>query len=86
MAANVLKSARAVAMSLEVVRAFIRLRRVAHSPRALRKKVAQLEATVKSKFEKYDADIASLFKTVEEMLNEEPSDSAGDVRRIGFVP
>ena len=86
MAANVLKSPRAVAMSLEVIRAFIRLRRAVHSTRSLRKKVAQLEAAVKSRFERYDVDIASLFKTVEELLNGEPSDSSEEVKRIGFVP
>lgn len=86
MAANVLKSARAAAMSIEVVRAFIRLRRATHTTRSLRKKVAQLEAAVKSRLEHHDADIALLFKTVEALLNDEPRPEPGDVKRIGFVP
>lgn len=86
MAANVLKSARAVAMSLEVVRAFIRLRRAAHSTRSLRKKVAQLESAINSRLARHDTDIARLFRTVEALLNEETPADPGLVRRIGFVP
>jgi phage regulator Rha-like protein len=86
MAANVLNSPRAVAMSVEVVRAFIRLRKAAHSDRSLRKKVAQLESAVKSRLERHDADIEQLFKTVESLLNEDLGGNPGSVRRIGFVP
>lgn len=86
MAANVLNSPRAVAMSVEVVRAFIRLRKAAHSDRSLRKKVAQLESAVKSRLEQHDADIDQLFKTVGSLLNEDPIGDSGSVRRIGFVP
>lgn len=87
MAANVLKSPRAAAMSIEVVRAFIRLRRAMSATRSIRKKVAQLESAVKSRLEKHDADISLLFKTVEALLNgaELPSDTS-EVKRIGFVP
>ena len=87
MVANVLKSPRAAAMSIEVVRAFIRLRRAMSSTRSLRKKVAQLEVAVKSRLEKHDAAISLLFKTVEALLNgEELPSGAGDVKHIGFVP
>jgi hypothetical protein len=86
MAANVLKSVRAVAISLEVVRAFIRLRRTIHSSRSIRKKVAQLESAVNNRLDRHDTDIALLFKTVEKLLNEDPPDEPGLVRRIGFVP
>jgi phage regulator Rha-like protein len=84
MAANVLRSARAVAMSLEVVRAFIRMRKAARSTRSIRKKVAQLESAVNSRLDRHDGDIALLFKTVEALLNDDASEEVGLVRRIGF--
>lgn len=87
MAANVLKSPRAAAMSIEVVRAFIRLRRAMASTRSIRKKVAQLESAVNTRLEKHDADISRLFKTVEALLNsEEHPAEASEVKRMGFVP
>lgn len=84
MAANVLNSPRAVAMSVEVVRAFIRLRWASRSDSALRKKVAQLEKAVKDRFERYDSDIDRLFKAVESLL--ENPEEATPVKRIGFMP
>lgn len=84
MAANVLNSPRAVAMSVEVVRAFIRLRWSVRTLASLKKKVAQLERAVKDRFVDYDADIARLFKTVESLI-EDPKD-AKPAKRIGFVP
>lgn len=84
MAANVLNSPRAVTMSVEVVRAFIRLRWAARSLGSLKKKVAQLEHAVQDRFEKYDTDIERLFKAVESLI--EDPDEAKPVKRIGFVP
>lgn len=77
---------RAVAMSLEVVRAFIRLRKVAHSTRSLRKKVVQLESAVNSRLDRHDSDISLLFKTVKALLKDDAPEKSGLVRRIGFVP
>jgi phage regulator Rha-like protein len=85
MAANVLRSPRAVAMSLEVVRAFIRLRKAALSTRSVRSRVAQLETAVKRRLDRHDADITRLFRTVEELLTPE-ADGGREVRRIGFIP
>lgn len=86
MAANVLNSLRAVAMSVEVVRAFIRLRRATHSDRSLREKVAQLELAVNRRLDKHDADIDQLFKTVESLIEEDAEGSPGSAKRIGFAP
>lgn len=85
MAANVLNSPRAVAMSVEVVRAFIRLRKSVESNRSLREKVSQLESAVKGKLSQHDTDIEQLFNAVESLLKKDARDD-GSVRRIGFVP
>lgn len=82
MAANVLNSQRAVSMSLEVVRAFVRLQKVARMDTALREKVAELERSVKGRLSHHDAEITQLFKAVEALLNE----PGRAVKRIGFVP
>lgn len=84
MAANVLNSSRAVAMSVEIVRAFIRLRWAARAEGALKKRLAQLERLVKRRLEEHDADIDRLFNTVEVLLEDPAEDKA--VKRIGFIP
>jgi len=69
MAANVLKSKRAVAMSVEVIRAFIRLRRSLASHGVLSKKFTELESAVRRKLNDHDVEIDRLFQTVEFLLD-----------------
>jgi len=73
MAANVLRSKQAVEMSVTVVRAFIRLRRMALSVEGLARKVAALE-------QKYDASFRVVFDAVRQLMAppEPPR------KRIGF--
>lgn len=73
MAANVLNSAQAVTMSVEVVRAFIRLRRMALSVEALARKINQMEG-------KYDSQFKVVFKAIRQLMA--PPDQSK--RRIGF--
>jgi phage regulator Rha-like protein len=73
MAANVLNSERAVQMSVAVVRAFIKLRRMALSVEALARKVNQLE-------NKYDERFRFVFDAIRELMT--PPDPPR--RRIGF--
>jgi hypothetical protein len=72
MAANVLNSSRAIAMSVEVVRAFVRLRKTLLSHDLLSKKIAELERTVKTRLDDHDLEIGLLFQTIESLLNEKP--------------
>ncbi|MDO9543012.1 MAG: ORF6N domain-containing protein [Kiritimatiellia bacterium] len=73
MAANVLNSEQAVQMSVAVVRAFIKLRRMALSVEALARKVNELE-------KKYDERFRFVFDAIRKLMNPpEPSR-----RRIGF--
>jgi leucyl aminopeptidase len=74
MAANVLNSTRAAAMSVAVVRAFVRLRQMVLSVDELARKVDSLER-------KYDAQFKVIFDAVR-LLMQPPSDPPR--KKIGF--
>lgn len=76
MAASVLKSRRAIEMSVFVVRAFIRLREFARSHGELAAKLDLLERRIVG----HDASIQELFRAIRVLL--EPA--ARPARRIGF--
>ncbi len=65
MAAMVLKSPRAVDMSVQVVRVFVRLREMLASNVALAHKLAELER----KLEGHDHAIQNLFEVIRQLLN-----------------
>ena len=73
MLATVLRSDKAVAVSLEIVRAFIRLRRALESHGELAKKLDALE-------KKYDSQFADVFRAIRELM----APSALARKRIGF--
>jgi len=75
MAANVLSSARAVKMSIRVVRAFVGFRQLLASNALLARKLAVLER-------KYDGQFAVVFTAIKELMS--PRTVAR--RRIGFHP
>jgi hypothetical protein len=74
MAANVLNSERAIEMSVAVVRAFVKLRRMGMSVEALARKITALE-------NKYDESFRLVFQAIRELMNppEPPR------KRIGFT-
>ena len=61
MAATVLNSPQAIDMSLAVVKAFVKLRRMALSVEALSRKVATLES-------KYDASFRVVFDAIRQLM------------------
>ena len=73
MLANVLKSETAVSASIQVVRAFIRLREMLVSHRELAKRLDELES-------KYDARFREVFQAIRRLM--EPPEKGQ--RRIGF--
>ena len=75
MAATVLHSERAVAVSILVVRAFVRLRKVLAAHRDLARKLAELE-------QKYDQQFQVVFQAIREIFDGSSADSKQ--RRIGF--
>ena len=76
MAANILRSERAVQMSVLVVRAFVRLREMLATNKALAAKLAELEQKVAS----HDGHIRSLFDAIRQLMGPDKPKP----RRIGF--
>jgi hypothetical protein len=78
MAANVLRSKRAIQMSVHVVRAFVRLREMVAANKELSKKLDELERRVAH----HDEAITSIVKAIRELATP-PESKPG--RRIGFI-
>ncbi len=78
MAANVLNSPAAVAASIQVVRAFVRLRQFLLSHEDLARKLKELEA----KSAEHDKKLVVVFKAIHELMN--PPTPPPKQGRIGF--
>ncbi|UPT73381.1 MAG: ORF6N domain-containing protein [Elusimicrobiota bacterium] len=76
MLSSVLRSRRAIAANIAIMRAFVAVRALASQNRGILKKLAALESRV----DRHDADIGSLIDAIRERL--EPDDPPR--RRIGF--
>lgn len=85
MAANVLNSEQAVAMSVFVVRAFIRLREVLAGSRELAKKLADLERKLTARLDIHEEAILQLFAEIRNLLSPPPPQPEPKKRRIGFL-
>lgn len=79
MAANVLNSRRAVAMSVYVIRAFVRLREAVLDNQTLARRVAEIEKTLVT----HDAALRDLCRKIRPLLL---PPSAPAPRKIGFHP
>jgi hypothetical protein len=77
MAANVLTSPQAVAISVEVVRAFLRLRQMALSVEQLAGKLKALER----QFLRHDDEIKVVFKAIQKLMAPPP---ASPKKQLGF--
>ena len=84
MLANVLNSERAIAMSVEVVREFIRLRSIIRSDCPLREQLSQLEKAVKSRLNHHEKQLDDLFTAVQKLID--GPDDPPERKQIGFVP
>jgi len=82
MAANVLNSPRAVSMSIQVVRAFVRLRKAARYRGSVIRMLRRLEKAVNTRLDRHDSDIERLFEAVESLMGEEER----PLRKIGLTP
>jgi hypothetical protein len=76
MAANVLNSPEAVAMSVQVVRAFVRLRQMLVNHKALAAKLAELDARVGA----HDEQLAALVEAIRQLAAPPPAHG----REMGF--
>ncbi len=78
MAANILNSAVAVRASIQVVRAFVRLRQSLSAHQDLARKLEELER----KYASHDAEIKGIFQLVKKLMEPSPPPHR---RRIGFI-
>jgi hypothetical protein len=76
MLSSVLRSKRAVLVNVEIMRAFVHLRRMLASNEPLARKLAELEA-------RYDDQFRVVFDAIRELMS---VPDAGPRRQIGFVP
>ena len=77
-------------MNIQIMRAFIRIRRFIASHNDLRKKINELEKKLAKKMEEkfgiYDKQFKVVFKAFEEIKELLFKQAAGSKRRIGFHP
>ena len=81
MLASVLKSKTAVEASLQVVRAFVRLRTILAEHKELAAQIEKLERKMDAKFDEHDEQITLLFKAIKQLI----SPPSADRKSIGFV-
>jgi len=83
MAANILRSERAVQMSVFVVRAFIRMRAVLTDTRELASKLAALEREVKARLDTHDSAIVDVLSRIMDLIDP-PKLPEPPRKKIGF--
>ena len=81
MLSSVLKSARAIAVNIQIMRAFVRMRELLISNRELAQKLDQLEARLEKKLTSHDETIAAILSAIRELMNPTPPKRRG----IGFT-
>ena len=82
-AANVLRSKRAVEMSVFVIRAFVKMREALRGTPELARKLAALEKKLTVRLDVHEAAIVQVLREVIQILKS-PSSSEPPRRRIGF--
>jgi len=81
MLSGVLRSERAIAVNIEIMRVFVELRRVASSYAAIETRLEQIEAEIGARLGEHDEQLAQIFKTLRQLVAP-PSRK----RPVGFRP
>jgi hypothetical protein len=84
MAANILRSDRAIQMSVFVVRAFIRMRQMLVEQRGLARKLAELEKELTARLDIHETAINEILGQIRRLLSSPPQPEPPK-RRIGFL-
>jgi hypothetical protein len=84
MAANILRSERAIQMSVFVVRAFIHMRQMLVEQRSLARRLAELEKKLTARLDVHETAINEMFTQIRRLLNP-ASQSGPPKKRIGFL-
>ncbi len=82
MLSSVLRSPRAIAVNVEIMRAFVRLREVLAANKELAKQFAALEARIDKRLADQDQAIVEILRAIRELMS---PPSSGPKRKIGFV-
>jgi hypothetical protein len=85
-AANVLRSSRAVQMSVFVIRAFVKMREALRAAPELARKLAALEKKLTARLDVHEAAIVQVLQEIMQILNPPPPLPAPAKPRIGFRP
>ena len=86
MAANVLNSARAIQMSVFVVRAFLKMRTLLGDKRELAQKLVALEKELKKRLDVHEAVIVTILQRVMDVIDPPALPPPRPKPRIGFKP
>ena len=81
MLSSVLGSDRAIAVNIQIMRAFVRMRELLISNRELAEKLDQLEARLEKKLASHDEAIAAILSAIRELMSPTPPKR----RSIGFT-
>ena len=84
MAANILRSERAIQMSVFVVRAFIHMRQMLIEQRGLARKLAELEKELTARLDVHETAINEIFTQIKRLLSPQPEPELRK-KRIGFL-
>ena len=82
MLSSVLRSARAIAVNVEIMRAFVRRREMIGTNKELARKLEELEARIEKRLTDHDQAIASILEAIRELMR---PPSPPRRRPIGFV-
>ena len=80
MLSGVLRSKRAVAVNVEIMRAFVELRRAATSYAAIEKRLKEFEREAKAKLGQHDQQLDQIFLALRQLISPPPRPK----RRVGF--
>jgi len=82
MLSSVLRSPRAIAVNVEIMRAFVRLREALAASKELAKQFAALEARIEKRLADQDQAIVEILQAIRNLMS---PPSGGPKRKIGFV-
>ena len=82
MLSGVLRSKRAVAVNIAVMRAFVELRRAAASYAAIEKRLEELEREIKDQLGQHDEQLVQIFQALRQLISPPPRPR----RKVGFRP
>jgi len=82
MLSGILRSERAIAVNIEIMRVFVELRRVASSYAAIEERLEQIEADIGARLGEHDEQLDQIFKTLRQLI----SPPVRRKRPVGFSP